>query len=121
MSPVGAVRQFRRFSYLVAGLAALYLVFRFDIYRLPASGCSPILRFSPGQNLLLDRNPRPAQVGDALVVAGDDGLLYLGVVERVDGDRAWVETDAPGCPGRGSSDFGWVEPGQISARVLMGL
>ena len=115
------IRYFRRISLGLACLGLVYLVVRFDIHRLPASGCCPIHRFSPGQALLLDRAPRPPEIGDALLVDGDDGLLYMGLVTEVKDDLVWIETNVPGCPGRGSPEFGWVDKGRVSARILTGL
>ena len=121
MNLAAMARYFRFTTLALAGAGLFYLIVRFDIYRLPAAGCSPLLRFSPGQTLILDRMPRPPEVGDALLVSGDDGLLYMGLVSAVDGLDVWLETDAPHCPGRASKDFGWVEPGRVSSRLLMGL
>jgi len=94
---------------------------RFDVYPLPDEGCSPVSRFGPGDALLLDRRPRLAERGDALLVRSDDGMLHLVVVTQVRGGELWVETNAPTCPGRDSDEFGWVGAEDVAARVLMPL
>lgn len=119
MNPRRVTRHLRLVVYVTCALAVLYLWGRFDLYRLPEVGCSPLLRFTPGDTLLLDRRPRNLFVDDAVLVRGDDGLLYLAKVTDLADDRAWVETDAPDCPGRDSDQFGWVAAEDTSARVLM--
>ncbi len=123
MNPARLARPLRLAAYLLAGAGLLYLWTRFDAYQLPAEGCSPLLRFAPGDRLLLDRRPAPAREGDALLVRGEDGLLYLGRVTRLrrrEGQReVWIETDSPTCPGRDSDEMGWIPSDRIAARVIL--
>lgn len=121
MSPRRLVVHLRRVVLTVCLVALGYLWIRFDVYPLPDAGCSPVARFGPGDTLLLDLRPRAAEVGDALLVRGDDGLLHLVVVTRVRPGEVWVGTDAPSCPGPGSEEFGWVASGDVAARALMAL
>ena len=63
--------QLRRLRYglwilALAGLGYLYL--RFDNLVLPG-GCSPLVRFSPGNRLLVDRQFRSLEPGDAVLLS----------------------------------------------------
>lgn len=116
----------RRATWIIAACGVLYLLLRYDNQALPANGCSPLRRFAAGNSLLCDRRPTGYEVGDAVMVHGPDGLLYLGAVTRVrpigasraDVQEVWVETDASDCPGKDSEDFGWIVREDCSARVL---
>ncbi len=127
MNPRPLSRHLRNLCLLVAALGLIYLWMRFETYDLPESGCSPLLRFGPGDTLLLDRRPEDLAVGDALLFQGPDGLLYLAAVAAVGGEEGgvvapgalWLETDSPECPGRDSDQFGWIAPEQVRARVVM--
>lgn len=123
MNPRPLLRPIRRAMYVACAAMLLYLFLRFDLHRLPEEGCSPLLRFVAGDDLLLDRRPGRIEPGEALLVQGDDGLLYLVAVERVRegeaGRELWVQTDAPDCPGRDSDELGWVPEDRVAARVAM--
>ena len=121
MNPRRLVVHLRRIVLVTCAVGFAYLWMRFDVYELPDQGCSPVARFGPGDTLLLDRRPRPAETGDALLVHGDDGLLHLVVVTEVREGEVWVQSDAPSCPGRDSDEFGWVATEDVAARVLMPL
>ena len=127
MNPARLAPHLRRIVLLITALAALYLFLRFDVYVLPREGCSPLSRFDAGDRLLLDRRPPGYGVGDAVLARGEDGLLYLGIVTRVRPEGAepeavtalWIETDVPDCPGRDSDELGWIETGEVAARIVM--
>jgi hypothetical protein len=109
-------------TYLAAVVCLGYLVSRFDSFRLAESGCSPLLRFAPGESLLLDRWAPSYSAGDALLFEGSDGLIYLGLVERVRPGAEpalWVVADNPDCEGRGSEEFGWIVGEARLARVVL--
>lgn len=121
------LRHVRLACWLLAGLLVFHLFQRYDTYELPDAGCSPLLRFAPGDTLLLDRSPPGYHRDDAVLFAAGDGLLYLGVVTRTRPDGAgpgdvrglWVETDAPECPGKDSDELGWISVEDVGARVVL--
>jgi len=116
----------RRATWVIAACGVLYMLMRYDNQVLPPGGCSPLRRFAAGNSLLCDRQPSGYAEGDAVMVYGPDGLLYLAAVTKVRPEGAarsevqelWVETDASDCPGKDSNDFGWVAHEDCSARVL---
>ncbi len=119
-------RRLRNLCLLVAALCVGYLAWRYDTQTIPVGGCSPLMRFGPGNRLLVDQRPRGLRVGDALLFRGE-GRLLLGAVERVrpDGaaptrvDAVWMVGDNPQCPARDSGQLGWIDVGQVAGRVLM--
>jgi len=116
----------RRVTWLLAACGVLYLIMRYDNQGLPANGCSPLRRFAAGNSLLCDLRPSGYEVGDAVMIHGPDGMLYLALVTEVrpEGgargavEELWVETDASDCPGKDSHDFGWVAREDCASRVL---
>ena len=121
------LRHLRRLSFLLVVLGAFYLYQRYDLHDLPEEGCSPVLRFSTGDRLLLDRSPGAFHPGDAVLFSGPDGVLYLAAIDRTrPADAApgaveelWLETDDPDCPGADSDDFGWIPVADVRARILL--
>ncbi len=111
----------RRATLLVPLLALAYLSWRFDLTRLPDSGCSPLLRFSPGSSLVVDKHPRDYQLRDAVFFLGPDGALYLGAIQEHSGAGYWIVTDNPLCAGQGSDQLGAIERGAFRGRVLFAL
>lgn len=110
-----------RLALWVLALAGLgYLALRFDNLTLPG-GCSPLLRYAPGNRLLLDRRFRALEPGDAVLFRGGEQLL-LGLVERVEDHparRFWLVTDAPDCPGSASPELGWIPREDVVARIVL--
>lgn len=121
LNPRRLQRHLRILCLAAAAAGVFYLYTRYDLYTLPEEGCSPLMRFSPGNRLLLDRNPPRWERGDAGLFAGPDGRLYLGIVREVRGEprELWLETDADGCPGADSDEFGWIPVDRLRARVMM--
>lgn len=123
LNPRRLQRHLRIFCLAIAAAGVFYLYSRYDLYTLPEEGCSPLLRFSPGNRLLLDRNPPAWRPDDAGLFSGPDGRLYLGIVRQVragaEGEEFWLDTDAPACPGSDSDEFGWIPAGHLRARVMM--
>lgn len=112
------VARLRRLVWIVAIAAVGYLYLRFDNLTLPA-GCSPLLRFAPGNRLLLDLRPGELAAGDAVVFEDGSGTLLLGLVEATDPEEGhWLVTDNPDCPGRASGELGWIPARSIAARIL---
>jgi hypothetical protein len=124
VKPQRVARVVRRAALLCAFLGALYLFARADTLRIPAGGCSPVLRYSPGDLLLLDARPPRLYPGDVvLFAAGGGATLYLGVVEREEpgGGRYWIVTDNPACPGLDSDDVGPIARAAVRGRALCAL
>jgi hypothetical protein len=119
-------RHLRYLCFLAAGLGLGYIAWRFDTQTLPAGGCSPLMRYAPGNRLLVDRRPPRLEVGDALLFRAE-GQLLLGAVARVrpdgappDGvDAVWIAGDNPQCPAHGSAELGWIDAHAVQGRVVM--
>lgn len=119
-------RRLRWGTWIASACCAAYLFMRYDFMTLPEDGCSPLLRFSTGSRLLLDRWPSHYVAGDALLFRGRGGLLFIGVVARTSGEEPgvedgalWIVTDNPDCPGEDSDDFGWIERESCAARIVL--
>ena len=122
---------FRRFCLAVSVGGLLWLVWRFDLVSLPAAGNSPLVEIPPGARLLVDRHPRPFEVGDVLFFRGTDGALLMGrVVEPPPGLTAeaelaleagawWIEGDTPSLPLVDSRLLGPIPPERIEGRMLL--
>ena len=122
---------FRRTSLGLALVGLLWLVWRFDLITLPGEARSPLVEVPPGAKLLVDRRPRPAEVGDVLFFRSADGALLLGrVVEPPPGLTAeaeaalaagawWIEGDAPGLPLVDSRLLGPIPAERIEGRMLL--
>ena len=108
---------------MVASLLGLaYLFWRYDTLRLPAEGCSPLLRYRAGSVLLVDRRPDVLRVGDAVFYAGsDEGVLLVAIEELGDSGLCYLVTDTPDCPGTDSRSLGWVALEQCVGRVMLSL
>ena len=123
LDPQRVVRSLRLATLALAAAGMLYLVQRYDLMLLPASGCSPLASLAPGDRLLLDRRPRALGVGDAVLFAGPGGALHLAVLrrERKSGDarELWLETEVADCPGPDSRALGWIPAGAVRARLLL--
>lgn len=117
----GALRLARRLTILAAVLGLAYLVMRFEFLRLPEERCSPLVRFAPGDQLVVDGRPSSVSEGDAVLVMTQSGARHLCRVERVRADdgRLWVVSDNPECPGFSSDAAGWIDPRAAVGRVLM--
>lgn len=124
MRPGQVLRVVRKATLALTVLGAAYLLWRFDLEALPEDRCSPLTRFSGGDQLLIDRRPTDLAPGNALLVRDGTGLLHLGLVERVrpeDGplEAVWVVTDARDCPAPDSEDFGWIPARDVTGRVVL--
>lgn len=109
----------RRVTFVLGLLGVLYLTWRFQFFRLPAANCSPVMRFSPGAVLVIDDHPLSYDVGDAVFFAGDDGRVYLAVIES-EGEIGYIlVADNPDCPGEDSSRFGELREGALRGRVIL--
>ena len=115
------LKRFRRITLLVAGLGLVYLVTRFDIVGLPEDRGCPLIRFEPGDRLIVDGRASRIGAGDAVIVRTADGGLHLtrvSAVRSTDG-ALWCKTDSPDTPGLGSADVGWIDARAVEGRVLM--
>jgi len=122
---------FRRACLALALGGLAWLVWRFDLVTLPAAAHSPLVAIPPGARLLVDRHPRPVEVGDVLFFRDAKGALLLGrVVEPPSGltpeaeaalaaGAWWIEGDAPGLPLVDSRLLGPIPPARIEGRMLL--
>ena len=127
MDPRRLQRGVRNLCLALVAVGFVYLWSRYDTQVIPPEGCSPLLRFGPGNRLLVDARPPGFAPGDALLFRGPDQRLYLAAVARVRPDGAappgveslWLEGDNPECPARASAEFGWIAAEDVAARVVM--
>ena len=124
MNPRSLNRHLRYACLALAGIGVAYLFVRYSRFELPEEGCSPLLRFSPGEALLVDHRPPLLSPGDAVFFRAPDGQLYLGLIARTRESASadlelWLETDAPDCPGTDSDDLGWIAASEVNARVML--
>lgn|GEM_PF-1068894 len=119
-------RRLRWGTWVASACCLAYLFLRYDFMTLPDEGCSPLLRYTTGNRLLLDRWPSRYAAGDALLFRGPDGLLFIGAVARTRGTERgvedgtlWIVTDNPDCPGESSDDFGWIGRESCVARIVL--
>jgi hypothetical protein len=123
MTPTRLLRILRRTVMVIALAGAGYLMVRFDGLELARDSPSPLLRFSPGDSLVLDRYPVDLQSDDPVIFAGPDGRVHLALVSEIrQEERAtqlWLRHDAPDCVAPDSQTLGWVDEEWIVGRVIM--
>ena len=106
----------------IAFCMALYIGTRYEVLTLPRDGCSPVGRYSPGTRVLVDRRPPFWAVGDCVFVESPDGLVHMVLLgSRNEEGAFWTETDMPDCPGVEAEILGWVKPGELLGRIVMGI
>jgi hypothetical protein len=129
MSALARARAIVRWAQLALTVLALggaaYLGWRVELVRLPAAGCSPLLRYAPGALLVVDRRPPHVFARDAVLFEAGETLL-LGRVEELggaaDAGRAlWIAADDPTCDAKDSDELGWIPRGAVRGRVLFAL
>jgi len=108
----------RRAILVFALLALGYLYWRFGVIGLPDSSCSPLLRFSAGSSLVVDKHPPEYELGDAVFFVNPNGALFLGLIEERRRTGYWIVADNPQCSGRASAEFGVIETAALRGRVL---
>ena len=119
MKPKQVLSVSRRVTLVLSLIGLGYLYWRYELTRMSESGCSPLLRFSPGAPLLVDKRPSLISEGDAIFFQGPDGRLYLANVGSEREGGYWVEVDNPDCTGSGSETLGVVPPDRVRGRVLV--
>ncbi len=123
MKPNQIVRFLRRVVFMVALIGVGYLALRYEGFQLDERRCSGLLRFSPGDALLVDRFPRDLDRGQVIVFYGPAGLRHLALIQRVRqgaaSDEYWVGGDVLDCPTVGSEQMSWLVPEQVHGRVIM--
>jgi len=123
VTPKRLLRLLRHAVMVLVLAGAVYLLVRFDGMRLGLDSPSPLLRFSPGDSLLVDRYPEGMQVDDSVFYVGPDGREHLGfILERrqVEGvTQFWLGHDAPDAVAPDSQTLGWVDGEWIAGRVIM--
>lgn len=124
MSPKVLQRILRNATLVVTFAGGLYLWNRFELFDLPAEGCSPLQSLRPGNKLWVDLYPRRIGVGDVVFFQPPGGEISLGRVERLEEEpqpRYWLGVDDPACPGQDSEALGWVSRDWIQGRMMMAL
>ncbi len=111
----------RRAILACAVLVLGYLWWRFEVITLPEGSCSPLLRFSSGSSLVVDKHPPEYELKDAVFFRGAAEGLFIGVIEERRETGYWIVTDDPQCAGRASSEFGEIAPTALRGRVLFAL
>lgn len=113
--------------------AVVFFVWRYDLVRLPAEGCSPLFAFAPGDRLVVDRHPGTPAREDAVLFRGPDGELLLGVVgappesapEHVwracAAGALWIVAEREGCPSPDSRRLGPIARERIEGRIAFAL
>ena len=109
---------------MVLALAgAGYLMVRFDGLKLTLDSPSPLLRFSPGDSLVLDSYPDDLRIDDPVIFAGPDGRVHLALVSEIRQEEGasqfWLRYDAPDCGAPDSQTLGWIGEEWIVGRVIM--
>lgn len=125
-NPQALLQPARRVIYLLAALGVVYLIWRFELVRLPNEGCSPLLRVGAGDLLWFDQRPSQLGEGDVVLFEGPGGALLLGEIRADDeADRPkvpgafWIRTDRPDCPGFDSVELGWIPRERVHGRMLL--
>lgn len=115
------LHRIRRITTVVAILGLGYLVVRFDLMMLPKDRCSPLVRFDPGDRLIVDGHPSSVGPGDAILVRTRSGVVVVTRVQalREEDGAVWCTTDNPDCPGLRSEEAGWISTEAIAGRVLL--
>ncbi|MFT5733926.1 MAG: hypothetical protein ACJAZN_002333 [Planctomycetota bacterium] len=116
-----ALKIIRRYTVLAALVGLVYIGTRFEFSALPEDRCSTLVRFDPGDRLVIDGRPGSVGQGDAVLIQTQSGSKHLCLVERVreEDGRLWCVTDNPECPGFSSEAAGWIDPRAVTGRVLL--
>ena len=123
MTPTRLLRILRRTVMVLALAGAGYLMVRFDGLKLTLDSPSPLLRFSPGDSLVLDSYPDDLRIDDPVIFAGPDGRVHLALVSEIRQEEGasqfWLRYDAPDCVAPDSQTLGWIGEEWIVGRVIM--
>lgn len=129
VSPRRVQRWVRNGVFLACGLGIAYLVWRFELVRLPRAGCSPLLRLAPGDLLVFDTRPPAYHTWDVVLFRGPRGELLLGELRPDTEGRGappaaarahvWIRTDRAECPGTDSLQLGWIPREALVGRLLL--
>lgn len=116
-----ALKIIRRYTVLAAIVGLVYIATRFEFSQLPEDRCCPLVRFAPGDRLVIDGRPGPASVGDAVLIQTQSGAKHLCRIDQVrdEDGRLWCVTDNAECPGFSSDAAGWIDPRAVTGRVLL--
>lgn len=125
LAPQKILPGLRRASWILALLGPIYLAARFSALRLPAEGCSPLVRYSPGTLLVVDERPSSYRPNDAVFYLDPNGEIRIGLVAEIlstdDGRKYDLRTDAPHCPSPASETYGLFGEDKLRGRVVMAL
>ena len=134
MKALSTLRRVRVVLYVLTAGCLAVLALRYETIRLPEEGCSPLVQFTPGKRLLLDRWRGP-KAGDAVLFHSGTDLL-LGRVQAppddlpeklpsswsaFDDQHLWIVGDAPDCPALDSRTLGPIDRSDVAAVVAAGL
>jgi len=123
VTPKSLLVSLRRVVMILALVGVGYLLVRFDGMQLPVDSPSPLLRFSPGDSLLVDLYPGELRVDDPVIYAGPDGRVHLGLIresrQMAGGPQFWLGHDAQDKSAPDSQTLGWVDGEWIVGRVIM--
>ncbi len=64
----------RRLTWVLVLVGVFYVWDRYELMRLPAEGCSPLISLRPGSVLWIDRQAQAASVGDILFFRDGSGV-----------------------------------------------
>jgi len=86
----------------------------------------PILRYAPGELLLVDRHPANIRPGDAVLYQAPTGELGLGIVAHVSlevgaAGQLRIAFDNPDCPATPPGENGALSHDSVRARVVLAL
>ena len=120
--------------YVVLVVVTGFVLWRYDLVRLPSEGCSPLVGFAPGDRLVVERRLVAADVeGEAVLYRAPTGELLLGRVSplppsappehwaAVEAGALWLEVERRDCPGGDSRRFGPIETEAAWGRVAFRL
>ncbi|QDV07384.1 hypothetical protein Poly30_29080 [Planctomycetes bacterium Poly30] len=116
-----ALKLIRRYTVLAALVGLVYIATRFEFSQLPVDRCCPLVRFAPGDRLVIDGRPGDVSVDDAVLIQTQSGAKHLCRVERLrpEDGRLWCVTDNADCAGFSSETAGWIDPRAVTGRVLL--
>ena len=117
----------RRGLIFYVGGCLLWMLWRFDVQRLPEGSCSPLLEVHPGAYLLVDKRSSRYDDGDLVLFVDANDRILIGSIGtppasvEPDGDAVWIVTDNPECPGIDSRSLGPIPREQLRGRILFAM
>jgi hypothetical protein len=115
--------------YVVLLVLIGYHLWRYDLVRLPPTGCSPLADLDPGTRMIVDLHPGELSAGDAVLYADGAGTLLLGRVgtpppsapaavwAACRAGARWIVKEVEACPGDDSTRLGPLPREAIHGRI----